>query len=1152
MKSSINVFSIICGLFIYCLTVIPGYCAPVNKLPQPLPDSVKAYKYIRLYGNRPGMKNTKIFLNTGDIYSILATGSIDLWPGGPKYRDVRPENGWPFMMRIGKTPYKTPLQGKNAATLSADSSENLFLGVRDGKVDPYGSPLQPRYYDGNYGHFEVHVLVWATNDYSEIADFFKKLKESDPQNKSFSDAHDDAVQKKERFLYASKPILTIETGGHQSYMKDLIFTRDAKYLLSASNDKTIRVWDASTGELVRVIRGQIGEGYDGMIFSMALSPDNRFLAVGASTPGVIRVINFQTGQVEKLMKGHASAIVDLAFSPDGQRLISGSTDKRARIWEMHTGKTLHILTGHSERVHSVAFSHDGKRVATAGWDKTIRLWDSKNGRLIKSLEGHDKPVFSVAFTPDGKHLISGSADSTIRLWNANTGAFIKNFAWYPGPIKDLKIFAPGDRLIVTGGGKLRKTHSIVYSIPSGAVISTVDKTGAFIAAAITSDGNTAAIGSQDDPIVYLWDVSSGQKKQELKGKGEGVWSVGFSKDGRSIAWGKERQEENVFSYGPLQQAFQIKGKKDNFALGLGPELNSDNGYHRAIASVGPWSVGTKTGKASKTLQILENNTVVHSISRKQGAFYHGSLTMTPDGKTVISGGFNGHITSYDIKNGGKIKNFWGHVHHVNSLAVSPDGRLLVSGSSDQTVKLWDVETGRLLLSIFYSSDNEWIAWTPDGYYTASPGGDNYIGWHLNNGEGKSADYYSAVQFERILYRPDYVHAYLAHNGDRKNVEDALGYQFFDINNLISIAPPEITIISPSYRQKLSDDPQTVLKFSVDRNSIDMLDCSIFLNNIPVIPYSERMLEGEEKKHFTRELQIPLWDQKNKIRIEVFNGKSMGVAETVLYKDVLKIAKSPGDLYLLAVGINRFKNMPGNNLEYAASDAINLAKFFNKQKGHFNRIFTQVISDYSETKPSRADILNSLDFIKRSRGEDTVIVFLASHGLSDPAGNYYFVPGDAKTEDVKMLSEISSRGSTGSVADLHSLIGWKAFFDVLRAVPGKRLLVVDTCQAKNISGTFDIHSLAKRSATSSFALFAASKGNEESQEYPRGEQGLFTYALLKGLSGKGDRNKDGLVVLSELYDFVKNFVKENRSRELGSQTPQLSTPKELEGMVLGFH
>ena len=133
----------------------------------------------------------------------------------------------------------------------------------------------------------------------------------------------------------------------------------------------------------------------------------------------------------------------------------------------------------------------------------------------------------------------------------------------------------------------------------------------------------------------------------------------------------------------------------------------------------------------------------------------------------------------------------------------------------------------------------------------------------------------------------------------------------------------------------------------------------------------------------------------------------------------------------------------------------------------------------------------------------------------------------------------------------SLISWETFFDALRSVPGKRLLIVDTCYARKISGTLDIHSLAKRSATSSFALLAASSGNEQSQEFPQGKQGLFTYALLKGLAGNGDINTDGQVTLAELFEFITKFVENNRDKDLGKQTPQLSAPVELRNMVLSY-
>jgi uncharacterized caspase-like protein len=246
---------------------------------------------------------------------------------------------------------------------------------------------------------------------------------------------------------------------------------------------------------------------------------------------------------------------------------------------------------------------------------------------------------------------------------------------------------------------------------------------------------------------------------------------------------------------------------------------------------------------------------------------------------------------------------------------------------------------------------------------------------------------------------------------------------------------------------------------------------------------------------------------------------------------------PGNLYVLAVGVNAFPDLPeALNLAFAAQDAEGMAQALERRgAGHYKQTFVKVLSDDSEDKPTRASILSTLEFVQQSGPRDTAVIFLASHGLTDPAGNYYFVPRDVARQDI-----VAARRGGKS----ESLVSWTAFFDALRGAAGRRLLIVDTCHAGRAEGSFDSHSLLKRSASSLFPLIVASKGEEKSQEYAAGRHGLFTYALMKALAPEADSDGDRRVSLREAFGFAVPIVEALRDKTVGSQTPQLVVPPVL--------
>ena len=123
----------------------------------------------------------------------------------------------------------------------------------------------------------------------------------------------------------------------------------------------------------------------------------------------------------KTLQGHLDRVRSVACSPNGQRLLTGSDDKTAKVWEAASGKELLTLKGHSDSVYSVAFSPDGQRIMTGSADHTAKVWDAASGRELLTLKGHSAPIWSVAFAPDGRRIVTGSWDLTAKVWDAASG-----------------------------------------------------------------------------------------------------------------------------------------------------------------------------------------------------------------------------------------------------------------------------------------------------------------------------------------------------------------------------------------------------------------------------------------------------------------------------------------------------------------------------------------------------------------------------------------------------------------------------------------------------------------------------------------------------------------------------------------------------------
>jgi WD40 repeat protein len=359
---------------------------------------------------------------------------------------------------------------------------------------------------------------------------------------------------------AVPPILVLDTGGHTSIVKKVLFTPDGKELISVSDDKTVRFWDAASGEPIRVLRPPSGPGNEGKLYAAALSPDGRTLAVGGyglkDAPGLIYLISTTTGRIERVLKGHTNVILALAFGvPPGGRLLlaSGSGDNKARIWDVAAGECRRVLEGHhTDPVYGLAFAPDASRLATASFDTTARIWSVAEGNCLFTLQEHTKEVRSVAWSPDGKLLATGGYDQSIRLWSPD-GTPSRNIENLDSHITSVMFTADSRELLYTWGGRGGAgVGSAILQVSSGQErVRFAKHDNTVFSGAISPDGTVAATAGGNSNEIHLWRLADASPLHRLAGKGHPAWSAGWSPDGKSIAWGNTFKYTSPNNWGPL-------------------------------------------------------------------------------------------------------------------------------------------------------------------------------------------------------------------------------------------------------------------------------------------------------------------------------------------------------------------------------------------------------------------------------------------------------------------------------------------------------------------------------------------------------------------------------------------------------------------------
>lgn len=302
------------------------------------------------------------------------------------------------------------------------------------------------------------------------------------------------------------------------------------------------------------------------------------------------------------------------------------------------------------------------------------------------------------------------------------------------------------------------------------------------------------------------------------------------------------------------------------------------------------------------MEIRTNGKLKASIKRgSSNGYAHRAYTFTPNGKQIISGGGNGVLAVYNAQ-GKQQGQFIGHTGDIWAVAVSPNGRTLISGSADQTLRLWRIKTQELLLTLFTGNKGEWVAWTPQGYYSASTKGDQLIGWQINRGANQAADYASAQQLRRHFYRPDIIDNTLRLGSARQAVAQASNTEFQLADLLKKGLPPQFTLHQPRNGATVRQQQQKIILSFSQKTKADSLEA--YVNGVQVLSRGKMALPTPNRLHQAsqRSLTLPLKVGKNAIRIVAHNRVGQSERHFILYYKGRESAQK-GRLFLVAIGVS---------------------------------------------------------------------------------------------------------------------------------------------------------------------------------------------------------------------------------------------------------
>lgn len=917
---------------------------------------------------------------------------------------------------------------------------------------------------------------------------------------------------------SSEPMLRIDPGEHTAMIRSIATDERGRWLVTASDDKTARVWGLADGRLLSTLRPPQGLGNEGKLFAAALSPDGQTVALGGWTDDENSAYLFEraTGRLLRRLTGLPNAINHLAFSPDGRWLAATlGGNNGMRVFASASGQLLAEDRDYGGQSNSAHFS-DAKgetRLLTTSTDGLLRLYrfDGKLTLLAKRTAPGGKDPFAARFSPDGQRIAVGFVDTpAVNVLDGDSLAlrFAPDTAGVNNEISSVAWSRDGNTLFAAGNAQQNNQFYIRRWAEGGAGSASDDPVAGITLLGLAAlPGGRLAFGGSGP----TWGVVDAAGKKTLfhapavADFRSNLSGFTLSPDGAQVRFGYEPRGRSPSVFDSLSRAFLAAD-----SAGLTPPLLTAAGLN-----VTDWKNTTAPKLNGAPLKLMQ-----YEISR--------SLALWPDGAGFALG------TEWNLRAFAKDgTQRWqqavpGSVWGVN---VSQDGRWVVAAYGDGTIRWHRASDGAEQLAFYPHPDKKrWVMWTPSGYYDTSPGAEDLIGWHVNRGKDNAADFFPASRFRERFYRPDILAKVLGTQDEAVAVRlanEEAGRRT-QTTSIAEVLPPVVELRSASELQ--TDQSSITLRYTT-RSASDAPVTGIRVRVNGQAANIERGLM-RAKADGEQEVKVTVPAQDSEIQLFAENKNGVSVPATVRVKWIAKAAASgggfniKGKLYVLAIGVAKYTNPGITSLGLSAKDAKDFAAAMKLQTGLYRDVEVKLLTDADATKDNVVDALEWLQ--KQVTQHDMGMLFMAGHGVNDPIAGYYYLPVNADPDKLKRTG-VSMADIRGTLANL----------------TGKAVFFIDTCHAGNVLGAgrravSDMNGVINElaSAENGVVVFSSSTGKQYSLENPSWGNGAFTKAVVEGIKGGADYQKTGRITHKMLDLFVSERVKQLTS---GQQSPVTQAP-----------